>query len=1351
MNSHIVEKTVGSIKNVDRLTDLAAIEVYHTTHDALNKYEIMKEHATQKYTDEEFYQESVLAGVLIGAGIIGVAVSAFFIIKKIIDSKAKGSGESGGGAAKTTDLTSEQSIKKTAADFEKQINDAKIPSDRLVKLPFRLDAKQVKALMDIFTKSKEELVAITDSSSAEDVHKVIENLDANAINNADPAKIILREETQCKASDIVSRSEFELLVEFTKIYKDYYAECEKIEKKLQKAKKDNPDANIQVSPEDQKKLEQFTNAAAKRMNELTAAETKFIGEMEKFIQDCAKAALDEENAKKQQQEDNPDQDTKDKSKPEPLYYPKTDPRKIPDTAEAKANKKTLDDTINMLKSGKSEEDVRNALALNNYNNDQINAFLNEAKEIAGRKDKIIKALMAKGKSQTVATAIATDVCDKYNGDLAQYMNAKIVENQGNAWADNEAYKNCMIIADVIGFDKASITKPSQGTPEQQNGPENANPEGGSSQDNNGGEVYTKYEDIPEEKLKAIAAKIYPRSKYEDAKDRIKPYIRAALAGEDNIKDALDRNAGYFYHQTIAATNPMPMENALKGMTDMFNSYKGAAEELGKPFPFDLNFYLGQVDPSLRKQQHQVQNPPTNPPTPPTSEPEKKSEPQSENSGGPNKITYSSDNHIVINGEDTGWSRPWPDEPDENEKGEKVINYFISKGEIPKVAALNADLLYTFTKFELDGIKQYHAIHNDEASYKHCIDLCNALGFDVSQLSPPTPGDQTETTETSDEKKSTPQGRPTPLIQSNPPKGIQDDLNKLEELEKNQDPEALAAKLHIVDADNKPSSAILLTRIDEFREYITNGLDEDEIYTEIARDFIKFAASIGFMAANKRNVDLQFSQIKSIADAAGITLSEPDESTRNDIITRVEKEFDKDDTEETKTPTPSSFENYRDAQEKPEQQPNNPPSTNVAMKNRDNIIQQASFDGIPNDIVNNICDNAVNDINSNIPFDAASRIKDDAAKLATDQKLSFADAAKRILKAYENAAADMEPQTDAVKKYIEDIKQAAESDLSSLEPEASAEQLEDVNAYATKIFETINSIPGAGAKYAADIAKSRYNDNEKQMIVDDIVNRLKATGDANKIAQADEFIKAYDNAINPPASGNEGESKPSIPEDTGSGANSNNSETTTPSEGMVSTKPDSQAEYYGAGVEKSKQAINTGIKNALDKTGMSGTVNSLRISGDTIINTITQSISNMGEYASPEAVCRSVDEILNNSVYKTIHDDLIQYKRKGSIVNGIARVGNALHKNGFMSNFGEAITTLCGQIRDICAELLHAAYNVPMEIINRTIPRFESYRGSTEGVGLVYSQWFKEYELDLIRDKKIQMIMESQQQEEQKSE
>ena len=85
-----VENTLRSIDNVDRLTDLAAISIYNTSHEAIDKFDVMQEFASPDYVEGEFVQESLLTGVLIGAGILGVAISAFLIIKKIIESKAKG-------------------------------------------------------------------------------------------------------------------------------------------------------------------------------------------------------------------------------------------------------------------------------------------------------------------------------------------------------------------------------------------------------------------------------------------------------------------------------------------------------------------------------------------------------------------------------------------------------------------------------------------------------------------------------------------------------------------------------------------------------------------------------------------------------------------------------------------------------------------------------------------------------------------------------------------------------------------------------------------------------------------------------------------------------------------------------------------------------------------------------------------------------------------------------------------------------------------------------------------------------------------------------------------------------------
>ncbi len=112
MNNNVVEKTLKSIDNIDRLSDLAAISIYNTSHEAIDKFDVMQEHATPEYVEGEFVQESLLTGVLIGAGIIGVAISAFLIIKKIIESKAKGDPNAAPNTVAGVNLINPEEIKK---------------------------------------------------------------------------------------------------------------------------------------------------------------------------------------------------------------------------------------------------------------------------------------------------------------------------------------------------------------------------------------------------------------------------------------------------------------------------------------------------------------------------------------------------------------------------------------------------------------------------------------------------------------------------------------------------------------------------------------------------------------------------------------------------------------------------------------------------------------------------------------------------------------------------------------------------------------------------------------------------------------------------------------------------------------------------------------------------------------------------------------------------------------------------------------------------------------------------------------------------------------------------------------
>lgn len=93
MNKNVID-AMNSINSIDRLQNEAYLDVHNAIMESQNKYQIIKEHGTVEYAQNEFYQESVLAGVLIGLGVIGLIVSTILIIKKVNETSGKGSGKS---------------------------------------------------------------------------------------------------------------------------------------------------------------------------------------------------------------------------------------------------------------------------------------------------------------------------------------------------------------------------------------------------------------------------------------------------------------------------------------------------------------------------------------------------------------------------------------------------------------------------------------------------------------------------------------------------------------------------------------------------------------------------------------------------------------------------------------------------------------------------------------------------------------------------------------------------------------------------------------------------------------------------------------------------------------------------------------------------------------------------------------------------------------------------------------------------------------------------------------------------------------------------------------------------------
>ena len=458
MNSHIVEKTMHSIKNIDRLTDLAAIDVYNTTHDTINKYEIMKEHATEEYTNESFYQESVLAGVLIGAGILGVAVSAFFIIKKIIDSKSQVTTKnSDGSTSVAVDLSDPKSTEKFITKLKERASklnaDTKVTTSQSIN-PEAAE-KEIAILEEVVQKFQE---IIDNKDDTAKIKSILSGLKTDTDFNQLTNQAFVSGNKEITLGNYVEELGIGEMVNFSKKINELKTKCDKAEKTINgmKANKETDSSTEGITDAEIKSLKDFSTLVAKALdsmlnksNAMCSSANTILDQAEedaKKPKEEAKPETSEAKKKDESAENSADtgaaenKNKTDESKPEVqptadtkagaggndntgkqsstlenvmgpggqteqtkqaseakeaaealnknvLYLnQKGDTQKdatgkqvIPAAAEARANEKTLEDVINMLKSGKSEEEIRDQLTLNNYKADQIDAFLTEAK------------------------------------------------------------------------------------------------------------------------------------------------------------------------------------------------------------------------------------------------------------------------------------------------------------------------------------------------------------------------------------------------------------------------------------------------------------------------------------------------------------------------------------------------------------------------------------------------------------------------------------------------------------------------------------------------------------------------------------------------------------------------------------------------------------------------------------------------------------------------------------------------------------------------------------------------------------------------------------------------------------
>ena len=291
MNKNVVEKTLQSIDNIDRLTDLAAISIYNTSYEALDKYDIMQEHATPEYVNEEFIQESVLAGVLIGAGIIGVAVSAFFIIKKIIDSGVKGDkskkDSKDGPSVAGIDLTNPEEAKKFLAAKMEAIK--KWTEGSKVNIDEMYDIEAAKKINENINAFSEAMTKVIDAKDADEIQKAATALDA--LDPALPSLIKKEDHEITKDTNILELVNLECVTTLAEAYKNLEKRIADVEKQMKsKVKKDGAAEETEaVDAELQKKVKEKCNAFTKNIEKVVKDERAWLAKLEAAINNVQQA------------------------------------------------------------------------------------------------------------------------------------------------------------------------------------------------------------------------------------------------------------------------------------------------------------------------------------------------------------------------------------------------------------------------------------------------------------------------------------------------------------------------------------------------------------------------------------------------------------------------------------------------------------------------------------------------------------------------------------------------------------------------------------------------------------------------------------------------------------------------------------------------------------------------------------------------------------------------------------------------------------------------------------------------------------------------------------------------------
>lgn len=171
-----VNSVLNSIEKIDHLVMEADVSVSDAMNDVYNKQFKMEGNVTEDYINHEYYQESVIAGILIGGGIIAVLATAIVLITKHVKKSASGDPEkkddksTAAGIALDKPEDVKKRLEDVSKDLEKLGGKVTIPSGGI-------NIEEIKNLFKQYTTFFETAENVNDEANEEAIDTIATQLD----------------------------------------------------------------------------------------------------------------------------------------------------------------------------------------------------------------------------------------------------------------------------------------------------------------------------------------------------------------------------------------------------------------------------------------------------------------------------------------------------------------------------------------------------------------------------------------------------------------------------------------------------------------------------------------------------------------------------------------------------------------------------------------------------------------------------------------------------------------------------------------------------------------------------------------------------------------------------------------------------------------------------------------------------------------------------------------------------------------------------------------------------------------------------------------------------------------------